>query len=140
MPFALLFLFFAAACAAQAAARGGWGWLWLWPAASFLVVAAAYAGGGPRLLGKRPATGGFHPAATGTLLPYFVFASGVWHLVVWLGGASKDASRVADGLLVGRRPRLRDLPADVLAFLGVRDRVQIVVFAYESGIARPGSS
>ncbi len=30
--------------------------------------------------------------------------------------------------------------ARILAKLGVRDRVQIVVFAYESGIARPGSA
>jgi DNA-binding NarL/FixJ family response regulator len=29
--------------------------------------------------------------------------------------------------------------ARILSKLGVRDRVQIVVFAYESGIARPGS-
>jgi DNA-binding CsgD family transcriptional regulator len=30
--------------------------------------------------------------------------------------------------------------ARILFKLGVRNRVQIVVFAYESGIARPGSN
>jgi protein-tyrosine phosphatase len=114
MPFAIAFLLFAAACAAEAAARGGWAWLLLWPAVSFLVVGVAYAGGGPRLLGKRPATGAIHPAAVGTLLPYFLLAWGGWHAVTRLRG-SRDASLVAGALWVGRRPRVCDLPADVTA-------------------------
>ena len=116
MPFAVVFLLFAVACAAEAVGRGGWGWLWLWPAVSFLVVAVAYVGGGPRLLGKRPATGGIHPVAATTLLPYFLLSAGVWHAATRLRG-SRDASRVAESLWIGRRPRLAELPADVTAIV-----------------------
>src|SRR5205085_1299175 len=42
----------------------------------------------------------------------FAFAWGVWHLVR-LGRGSREASLVAEGLWVGRRPMARDLPAGV---------------------------
>jgi hypothetical protein len=123
MPLAAMFLLLSAACAIRAAALGGWGWLLLWPAASFLIVAAAYAGAGPRLLGKRPATGSIHPAAIGTLLPYFLLSAGVWHAATRLR-RSQDASRVTPNLWVGRRPRrLAELPLDVTAVVDLTSEI-----------------
>ncbi|MDB5296041.1 MAG: hypothetical protein JWO31_2024, partial [Phycisphaerales bacterium] len=67
--------------------------------------------GGPRLLGKR-ADGSFGPAAAVLHLPYLLLSLGVWHLAAAARG-SRDASLVAPGLWVGRRPRPSDVPADV---------------------------
>lgn len=111
MLLAVIFFLFAVGCAVLAAAHGGWHWLLAWPAASLAVVAAAYAGGGPRLLGKRPG-GSLHPAAVALHLPFLVLTWFVWHLVALLRG-SREATLVADGLWVGRRPRLGDVPAGV---------------------------
>jgi hypothetical protein len=52
MRYAIVFTMLAALLL-NAAFIGGWAWLLAWPAVSFLVVAIAYAGAGPGLLGKR---------------------------------------------------------------------------------------
>jgi len=86
-------------------------WLLLWPAASMLAVAVIYLAGTPRALGKRP---------DGTIA--------WWAWLVWaplfgymrlLHEAARSltrepvANQVADGVWVGRRPRLHELPAGV---------------------------
>lgn len=112
MPLAIIFILFAALCAAafvrgESATR----YVWLWPAASFALVAAAYAGLGARLLGKQP-TGSIHPIARLLHWPSHLLAGATWHAASFIRG-SHHASRVAERLWVGRRPRGDELPADV---------------------------
>jgi protein-tyrosine phosphatase len=101
----------AAVLAIDAAFVGGWAWLLAWPAASFLVVALAYASLGPRLLGKLP-DGRIALWALALHLPYFVMTWGVWHVQRLLSNG-EPAQEVAPGLWVGRRPFPWELPADV---------------------------
>jgi protein-tyrosine phosphatase len=96
------------ACGLLAVSRGGVHWLALWPAISFLVIAAAYLGGGPRLIGKRR-SGRLHPIALLVHAPYLLLTWIVFHVVMGVRG-SRDASEVANGLWIGRRPMLRDIP------------------------------
>ncbi|HEX8912124.1 MAG TPA: hypothetical protein VF796_07165 [Humisphaera sp.] len=109
---AFVFATFAALLSVYAVRHGGWAWAALWPATSFAIVAVAYAGAGPRLIGKRP-DGRLAAWAVALHLPFLLLTVTVWHLVVVLRG-TRDASLVADGLWVGRRPRARDLPAGVV--------------------------
>lgn len=90
---------------------GGWGWLLLWPAAGFFLVAAAYAGVGPRVFGKRP-DGSLRPANLGLLLPFFLFAWGVWHLQR-LMSRSPAWHEVAPGVYLARRLLPGEVPAGV---------------------------
>lgn len=103
-----IFLLFSLACVLHAIAHGGWHWLALWPAGSFLIMAVAYFGGGPRLLGKRH-NGRLHPVALSVHAPYLLLTWLVFHIVTTLRG-SRDASEVTRGLWLGRRPMLRDVP------------------------------
>lgn len=84
--------------------------LW-WPAVCLGVVAAAYAGLGPRPFGKRP-SGARSQLATAVLAPYLLVA---W--AVLLGLRLRDEPSYAEvrpGLFVGRRPlRARELPPGV---------------------------
>jgi protein-tyrosine phosphatase len=111
MLLAAIFSLFAFGLAAAAVWHGGWEWILLWPATDFLVIAMAYAGGGARLLGKRRG-GSLHPAAVAMHLPFLILTWGLWHVAGWARG-SRDASLVAEGLWLGRRPRLRDVPGGV---------------------------
>jgi protein-tyrosine phosphatase len=101
----------AAVLAIDAAFVGGWALLLAWPAASFLVVALAYTGLGPRLLGKR-LDGTISLWAVALHLPYFALTWGVWHVQRLLSKA-EPAQEVAPGLWVGRRPFPREVPATV---------------------------
>ena len=47
-------------------------------------------------------------------------------------------AEIAEQLIVSS-PTIKTHVARVLSKLGLRDRVQAVVFAYETGIIRPGS-
>src|SRR3954469_17281813 len=80
---------------------GGW-LLLLWPGVSFLLVAAAYAGLGPRVYGKR-ADGRLAGWAVLVLLPFLLLTWLVWHLgrLVQRGPACHE---IAPGLWLGRRP------------------------------------
>jgi protein-tyrosine phosphatase len=87
---------------------GGPGWLLLWPGVSFLVLAAAYAGLGPRALGKRP-DGRLAGWAVLLLLPYLLLTWAVWHLQRKVG-REDCCNEVASGLWVGRRAFVKELP------------------------------
>lgn len=111
MVFALVFAAFSALLLAPAVSRGGWAWSLAWPAASFALVALAYAGAGPRVFGKR-ADGAVGPLHRLALLPFLLLVGAVWH-------ASRLAARgpawceVAPGVLIGRRLLSGELPPGV---------------------------
>ena len=111
MAYAVAFLILAGYLAGLAAWLGGWGWVLLWPAVSFALVAAAYAGVGPRVFGKRP-DGTLRPVHLVALLPFLAFASGVWH-VLRLTGGKPAWHEVAPGLYLGRRVFAGELPSGV---------------------------
>ena len=89
---------------------GGFGWLLLWPAVSFGLIAAAYAGIGPRVCGKR-ADGRLAWWAVVLLLPYLLMTWAGWRLIRLLSRET-CCDEVSPGVWVGRRPFARDLPAD----------------------------
>ena len=101
MAYAVVFLLLAGYLVVLAAWFGGWGWALLWPAVSFALVAAAYAGVGPRVFGKRP-DGTLRPTHRVTLLPFLAFMSGAWH-VLRLTGGKPAWHEIAPGLYLGRR-------------------------------------
>jgi protein-tyrosine phosphatase len=108
MKYTLAFGFLGVYLIALAVWVEGPGWLLLWPGVSFLVLAAAYAGLGPRVLGKRP-DGRLAWWAVLLLLPYLLLTWAVWHLHRKLG-REDCCNEVAPGLWVGRRPFVRELP------------------------------
>src|SRR5688500_5133902 len=111
MKYAVVFGLLAVVLAGYAVALEGLAWLLLWPALSFLVVATAYAGVGPKLLGKRP-DGRIAWWALVLHLPYFLLTWGVWHAQrrVDRGPAVNE---VAPGLWIGRRALPNELPPGV---------------------------
>ena len=111
MRLAVTFTLLAAAWLALAVSRGGWHWLYLWPAWSFLIVAAAYAGLGARVLGKR-ADGTIAPWALVLLLPYFLLAWVAWRLHGLIARPQR-AHEIVPGLWVGRRTHAAGLPRGV---------------------------
>jgi protein-tyrosine phosphatase len=90
--------------------RGGFGYLLLWPGGSYLVLAAAYAGLGPGVCGKRP-DGRMAWWAVALMLPYLAPNWLVWYLQRLLHWES-PCSEVLPGLWLGRRLYARELPAD----------------------------
>jgi protein-tyrosine phosphatase len=108
MKYTLVFAAFSAYLVVLAVHLGGLAWLLLWPALSFLLVAAAYAGLGPGVCGKRP-DGGLACWAVLLLFPYLLLSWAVWHLQRLL---SREAAcnEVVPGLWVGRRPLAHELP------------------------------
>jgi protein-tyrosine phosphatase len=111
MKYALVFAAFSAYLIVLAVCLGGLAWLLLWPALSFLLIAAAYAGLGPGVCGKRP-DGGMAWWAVLLLLHYLLLTWAVWHLQRLL---SREAAcnEVIPGLWVGRRPLAREVPPGV---------------------------
>jgi hypothetical protein len=109
--YALLFILLGAVLAAAGLILGGWAFLLLWPAVSLLLVGAAYAGLGPRILGKRP-DGRLAPAAVVLLLPYLLATWIVWH-IYRLVSPEPCYHEVAPGLWLGRRAFARELPPGV---------------------------
>jgi protein-tyrosine phosphatase len=87
------------------------GALLAWLGVSFLLVAAGYAGVGPRVFGKRR-DGSIQPLYGLILLPYHLLTTGLWHLQRRLSKESA-AHEIVPGLWLGRRPRLRELPAEI---------------------------
>src|SRR5262249_56978547 len=97
--------------AAAAVLVEGWAWLLLWPALSFLLLAAAYAGIGPGLLGKRPG-GSIAWWAVLLFLPYLLLTWGIWHAQRRLS-REPGCQQVVSGLWIGRRPLPHELPDGV---------------------------
>ena len=92
---------------------GGLHYLWIWPGLSFLAVACAYFGLGPRVFGKR-SDGTIASLALLALLPYFLFTWGIWHLARLF--IKEDCyNRVVPGLYLGRRPLAHELPGNINA-------------------------
>jgi protein-tyrosine phosphatase len=90
---------------------GGPALLLLWPGASLALVAAAYAGLGPRVYGKRP-DGRLAWWAVLPMLPLLLLTWVAWHLHRRM---SKEdcCNEVAPGLWVGRRAFAHELPPEV---------------------------
>ncbi len=89
----------------------GWGWLLVWPGGSLLLVAAAFAGLGPRVFGKRR-DGTVSWWALLALFPYLLLTWVVWQ---FLRLTSKEpcCHEIVTGIWVGRRVYASELPADV---------------------------
>jgi protein-tyrosine phosphatase len=111
MKYAVTFTLLGAYLIVLGVALGGLALLLLWPGLSFVLLGAAYAGLGPRLLGKRP-DGRLAWWAMLLLFPYLLLTWGVWHLQRLLGREAA-CNEVAPGLWVGRRPFARELPPGV---------------------------
>jgi protein-tyrosine phosphatase len=111
MKYAVVFAVFGLYLAVIGFALGYWGWALLWPALSFVIVAAAYAGLGPTVFGKRP-DGRLAGWAVALLLPYLVLTWALWR---WLRRLGKEpcCHEVAPGLWLGRRPLPDEVPAGV---------------------------
>jgi protein-tyrosine phosphatase len=109
--YAVILSMLAVAMVALAVVRGGLALLWIWPAISVGVVAAGYAGLGPRVFGKSP-NGHRARCARLVLAPYLLLALLVFHLRrVTTGRAC--CQQVLPGLWLGRRPQPHEIPADV---------------------------
>jgi protein-tyrosine phosphatase len=109
--YALAFTLIGCSVAMLAATAGSPGWLLAWPAASSLIVAAAYASLGPAVFGKRP-DGTLAPWSLALNLPFLLFAWGVWHVQRRL---TREPCRheISPGLWLGRRPFPHELPTGV---------------------------
>ena len=79
MKYAFVFSLLALILAGLAVLHGGWVWLLLWPSLSFAIVAAGYAGLGPRVFGKDDA-GRLSWWSIVLLLPYLLLTWGLWSL------------------------------------------------------------
>jgi protein-tyrosine phosphatase len=91
---------------------GGWVYLLGWPALGFLLLAIAYAGAGPALLGKRP-DGRLAWWAFVLFGPVLFLLWTVWHLQR-LVSREAPCHEVAPGLWLGRRPFAHEIPAEVM--------------------------
>ncbi|APR83674.1 Ser/Thr and Tyr protein phosphatase (dual specificity) [Minicystis rosea] len=111
MRYGILFLLLGVSLAGLAALSGGFGWGLLWPAASFVVVAIAYARRRPTMLGKHR-DGTMALWAWALLGPYLLLTLALSWIERWVS-REDAANEVAPGLWVGRRPRVRDLPASI---------------------------
>jgi hypothetical protein len=103
--YAVIFLVLACVCGVSASAAAGDGdWLGVvpgWAALAFLTLAAAYAGVGPRVFGKRD-TGRQSPVSRVLFAPYFLLNAVVWqfHRAV---SREPALAEVAPNLFFGRR-------------------------------------
>ena len=105
--FALIFSALTLAMVLQVWAWGsGWAAIGLWPAAGTAIIALAYAGEHPRLLGKGD-DGRIAVWSWVLGLPVHAFSALIWRLQ--RAGGEDFANEVAPGIWVGRRPLQRDL-------------------------------
>lgn len=111
MKYGILFLILGGILVLQAGTLGGVYWILTWPGLSFGVVAAAYLGLGPGILGKR-ANGTMAWYSVAILLPYLVLTWLTWH-VARLTSREECCNEVVPGLFVGRRPLANEVPTEV---------------------------
>src|SRR6516162_2513044 len=111
MKYAFVFALLGVYLIVLAIVLGGVGFLLLWPGISFLVLAAAYAGLGPGLYGKRP-DGRMAWWAVLLLLPYLLLTWASWHIQRLLS-REPCCNEVAPGLWIGRRVFAGELPGGV---------------------------
>lgn len=111
MRYTIVFGLLGAYLLVQACVLGGVGWLLLWPGVSFLLLAAAYAGLGPRLLGKRR-DGRIALWAVFLLLPYFLLTWGVCYAQRRLS-REPCCNEIVPGLWIGRRVFESELPPKI---------------------------
>jgi protein-tyrosine phosphatase len=109
--YAVVFLMMAATMVVLASLHGGLALLWLWPAISFGVVAAGYAGLGPRVFGKR-SDGSRALWAEVVLLPFLALVLLIYHLRRMIA-RGPCCQQVLPGLWLGRRPQPHEIPPDV---------------------------
>jgi protein-tyrosine phosphatase len=110
--YTIVFGLFAAYLIALAVLLGGWAWLLAYPAGSFLLFAAAYAGVGPRLFGKR-SDGRLAWWAVVLLAPVLLMLWCVWQAQRFFRREA-CCHEVAPGVWLGRRPLPHELPAGVV--------------------------
>jgi protein-tyrosine phosphatase len=111
MKYVIVFGLFGLVLGYAALSEGGSMLLLLWPAASLLILAAAYAGLGPGVYGKR-ADGRLAPVAMVLVLPYLLVTWLVWHLYRLID-RERCCHEVAPGLWLGRRAFVRELPPGI---------------------------
>jgi protein-tyrosine phosphatase len=111
MKYAFVFALLGVYLIVMACILEGLGFLLLWPGISFLILAAAYAGLGPRVYGKRQ-DGRMAWWAVLPLLPYLLLTWVSWHIQRLLS-REPCCNEVAPGLWIGRRVFAKELPADV---------------------------
>lgn len=109
--YAAVFFLVATIFTVEAAILGGWGWVLVWPAASFLGVAVAYAGVGPRVFGKRD------DGALGLLpllffSPYLLPTWGLWHVLRWFS-TQPACQEIVPGIWLGRRLLAGEVPPGI---------------------------
>lgn len=95
----------------------GAGRLLLWPGSSLTLVAAAYAGMGPSVFGKR-ADGSLAWWAVLLLLPFFLLTWTVWHIQRRIS-REPCCNEIALGLWIGRRLFVKELPKNISLIVDV---------------------
>jgi protein-tyrosine phosphatase len=111
MKYVVAFGFLAACLFGIAIHQGGPCWLALWPGTSSLLLAAAYAGLGPGVFGKRN-DGTMAWWAVVLMLPYLLMTWGLWH-VLRLVEREECCQLVAPGIWLGRRALAHELPENI---------------------------
>jgi protein-tyrosine phosphatase len=112
MLYAIVFVLMSGWLVLLAVMVGGWCWLLLWPALSFAFLAAAYAGLGHHIFGKRP-NGRLAWWALLLLLPVLLLLWSLWHLQR-LMSREATCNEVAPGVWLGRRAFVHELPSGVV--------------------------
>lgn len=108
MKYGIAFTLLAAVMAYIAISNGGSAYLLFWPALSFLLVAIAYFGAGPRVFGKQPC-GTLEPIRQILLAPFLLYLWGVWNMVRLI---SREAPyhQLTESVFIGRRLLSSELP------------------------------
>lgn len=126
MTYALTFAAFGIVQAAWGWALGGPGAVLVWSGFAWSVVAAGYAGAGPRVFGKL-ADGRIAAAHSAALLPFLAVMWTVWRVRARRG---RFGHEIAPGLRLGRRPLGDELPESVTAVVDLTSE-----FPKSSGVA-----
>ena len=111
MKYAITFLLLGSMVSYSAISLGGWWHALHWFSFSCFLLAAGYAGAGPRIFGKRP-NGRIPIRYKIAHLPFMLYSQSVWHLVRILS-REDPANKVSEDLIIGRRLRAVELPSGI---------------------------